>query len=52
MKGSRVPRMPIASSIPWMGNGVCTSQRLKPRSRTFSTALTSRLGLSNSIIMP
>ena len=28
----------MASSMPWTGKGVCTSQRVYPASRTFSAA--------------
>src|SRR5664279_2950093 len=45
-------RMPIALSIPCTGNGVNTSQRLQPESRTFCAACRTSAGVVNSAIIP
>jgi hypothetical protein len=39
---------PIALSMPCTGKGVCTSQRVKPASRTFSAAWSTSAGVSYS----
>src|SRR5436190_9969857 len=44
--------MPMALSMPWIGNGVKTSHLKKPASRTFSAACMASAGVSNSAIIP
>lgn len=48
IQGSRVIRMPIASSIPWTGNGLWASNFWNPASRTCRAALISSCGVRNS----
>src|ERR1035438_4044843 len=45
-------RMPIALSIPCTGNGVKTSQRVQPASRTFCAACRTSAAVVNSAIIP